>query len=86
MAETDSRTHGCLALKPQNLTHEEATAAAYGGLLALQYSDIYGVNIDKFPDDFMFQMSKEEFENLKSQFATSSLTWGWPPETSIRFY
>ena len=27
-------------------------------------------NIDKFPDDFMFQLSKEEFENLKSQFAT----------------
>ena len=39
MAETDSRNHGCLALKPHNLTHEEATAAAYGGLLALQYSD-----------------------------------------------
>lgn len=35
MRETDS-THGCLALKPANLTFEEATAAAYGGLLALQ--------------------------------------------------
>ena len=33
-------------------------------------------NIDKFPDDFMFQLTKEEFENLKSQFATSSSTWG----------
>lgn len=39
MAETDSKNHGCLALKPHNLTHAEATAAAYGGLLALQYSD-----------------------------------------------
>lgn len=37
MKETDSRQHGCLALKPENLTHEESTAAAYGGLLALQY-------------------------------------------------
>lgn len=35
MKETDSM-HGCLALKPENLTHEESTAAAYGGLLALQ--------------------------------------------------
>ena len=35
MKETDSK-HGCLALKPSNLTWEEATAAAYGGLLALQ--------------------------------------------------
>jgi NADPH:quinone reductase-like Zn-dependent oxidoreductase len=38
MQETDS-THGCLALKPANLTHEEATVAAYGGLLALQYME-----------------------------------------------
>lgn len=37
MRETDSRWHGCLALKPKSLTHEESTAAAYGGLLALQY-------------------------------------------------
>lgn len=36
MKETDSK-HGCLALKPANLTYEGATAAAYGGLLALQY-------------------------------------------------
>jgi NADPH:quinone reductase-like Zn-dependent oxidoreductase len=39
MIESDSRTHGCLSLKPSNLSHEEATAAAYGGLLALQYVD-----------------------------------------------
>jgi len=38
MQETDS-THGCLALKPANLTYEEATVAAYGGLLALQYTE-----------------------------------------------
>jgi NADPH:quinone reductase-like Zn-dependent oxidoreductase len=38
MKETDS-THGCLALKPANLTYEESTVAAYGGLLALQYTD-----------------------------------------------
>ena len=31
-------------------------------------------NSDRFPEDFMFQLTKEEFENLKSQFVTSS--WG----------
>jgi ORF6N domain. len=31
-------------------------------------------NIKRFPDDFMFQLKKEEFANLMSQFATSS--WG----------
>jgi hypothetical protein len=33
-------------------------------------------NIDKFPEDFMFQLTKEEFEELKSQIATSSSGWG----------
>jgi phage regulator Rha-like protein len=31
-------------------------------------------NRSRFPDDFMFQLNKGEFKNLKSQFATSS--WG----------
>lgn len=30
-------------------------------------------NLDRFPDDFMFQLSTEEFANLKSQFVISSL-------------
>ena len=30
-------------------------------------------NSDRFPHDFMFQLSQVEFENLKSQFATSSI-------------
>ena len=29
-------------------------------------------NIERFPEDFMFQLTKEEYENLKSQFVTSS--------------
>ncbi len=31
-------------------------------------------NIERFPEDFMFQLSDGEFENLKSQFVISS--WG----------
>ncbi len=31
-------------------------------------------NADRFPDDFMFQLNREEFKNLKSQIVTSS--WG----------
>ncbi|WP_232456860.1 ORF6N domain-containing protein [Pedobacter psychrophilus] len=48
-------------------------------------SELYGVetkrlneqvkrNIDRFPEDFMFQLNDEEFNDLKSQIATSS--WG----------
>ncbi|WP_214647215.1 ORF6N domain-containing protein [Draconibacterium mangrovi] len=54
-------------------------------MLDSDLADLYGVetrrlneqvkrNISRFPEDFMFQLSEFEFENLKSQFATSS--WG----------
>ena len=31
-------------------------------------------NIDRFPEDFMFELTSTERENLRTQFATSS--WG----------
>jgi len=37
-------------------------------------------NVDRFPEDFMFQLSKQELNDLRSQFVTSS--WGgrrYPP-------
>jgi phage regulator Rha-like protein len=33
-------------------------------------------NTERFPGDFMFQLSKEEFENLRFQIATSSSGYG----------
>jgi NADPH:quinone reductase-like Zn-dependent oxidoreductase len=36
MKETDSK-QGCIAIKPSNISYEDATSAAYGGLLALQF-------------------------------------------------
>jgi hypothetical protein len=32
-------------------------------------------NIERFPHDFMFELNKEELENLRSQIGFSS--WGW---------
>ncbi|MGR3177665.1 MAG: ORF6N domain-containing protein [Candidatus Anammoxibacter sp.] len=32
------------------------------------------MNIERFPDDFMFQLNRDEFNNLRSQIGTSS--WG----------
>jgi len=29
-------------------------------------------NIERFPEDFMFELTKEEFDNLRSQIVTSS--------------
>ena len=50
-------------------------------MLDSDLSELYGIetkklnqavkrNPDRFPEDFMFQLSEEEFESLRSQFAT----------------
>jgi hypothetical protein len=33
-------------------------------------------NLDRFPPDFMFQLTEEEFDRLRSQFATSNIGRG----------
>jgi hypothetical protein len=54
-------------------------------MLSTHLAELYGVepkvlvqavkrNASRFPEDFMFQLSREEFNNLKSQIVTSS--WG----------
>ena len=54
-------------------------------ILDFDIAELYGVetkqlkravrrNIDRFPADFMFELSKKELDNLRSHFGTSS--WG----------
>jgi len=54
-------------------------------MLDKDLADLYGVetkqlkravrrNIDRFPKDFMFRLTKSEFDDLRSHFGTSS--WG----------
>jgi hypothetical protein len=54
-------------------------------MLDKDLAELYGVttrdlnkavhrNLKRFPDDFMYQLTKEEFSNLMFQFGTSS--WG----------
>jgi phage regulator Rha-like protein len=56
-------------------------------ILDADLAELYGIetrrlneqvrrNIERFPQDFMFQLSAEEFSNLKSHFATSRSGWG----------
>ena len=40
-------------------------------------------NLNRFPEDFMFELTKEEWEILRSQFATSS--WGGSRYTPFAF-
>jgi len=39
MPVKDSLMNGCLALKPEKLSYEQAAEAAHGGLIALQFSE-----------------------------------------------
>lgn len=63
-------------------------------LLDKDLASLYGVqtrdlnkavrrNIDRFPGDFMFQLTGKEFENLKYQFGTSS--WGGTRKLPMAF-
>ncbi len=73
------------AISPQALGGRIMEIRGQRVLLDSDLADLYEVdtkrlneqvkrNADRFPEDFMFQLSPEEFANLKSQFATSS--WG----------
>ena len=56
-------------------------------MLDSDLAELYGVetkvlnqavkrNLKRFPEDFLFRLTKDEFEILKSQFVTSSSEWG----------
>jgi len=63
-------------------------------LIDQDLAELYGVetkhlkravrrHINRFPEDFMFQLSKEEFRSLRSHFGTSS--WGGTRYTPMAF-
>jgi len=54
----------------------DSDLAALYGVETRRLNEQVRRNIDKFPEDFMFQLTQEEFANLKSRIATSSLGWG----------
>lgn len=62
-------------IRGQNVMLDSDLAKLYG-VETKRLNEQVRRNLDRFPEDFMFQITKEEFENLKSQFATSSLDWG----------
>lgn len=60
-------------IRDQKVMLDEDLANLYG-VETRRLNEQVKRNIDRFPHDFMFQLNDEEFENLKSQNATSS--WG----------
>ena len=64
-------------------------------ILDADLTELYGIetrrlneqvrrNIEHFPQDFLFQLSSEEFSNLKSHFPISRSGWGGRRSSKIQ--
>lgn len=62
-----------LVIRGQKVMLDRDLAELYG-ILTKNLNKAVSRNMNRFPEDFMFQLTKEEFENLKFHFGTSS--WG----------
>lgn len=74
-----------IAIPPERIERAMLLIRRQKVMLDSDLAELYGVttkrlnqqvkrNSDRFPNDFMFQLSAEEFAHLRSQFATAS--WG----------
>jgi len=64
-----------LILRGHRVILDSDLAALYG-VPVKRLNEQVKRNADRFPPDFAFQLTREEFDNLKSQIATSSSEWG----------
>jgi hypothetical protein len=60
-------------LRGQKVMLDQDLAALYG-IETKAFNQAVKRNIERFPEDFMFELTHEEFEHLRSQNVTSS--WG----------
>jgi len=74
-------TDKSLSLRTENIENKIYTIRGVQVMLDSDLAELYEVstgnlnkavnrNADRFPDNFMFQLTKDEFENLRSQFVT----------------
>jgi hypothetical protein len=74
-----------LVIPPERIEHAILLVRGQKVMLSPDLAALYGVepralvqavkrNMERFPEDFMFQLTKREFGNLKSQIVISS--WG----------
>lgn len=54
----------------------DADLAKLYGVTTKVFNQAVKRNLSRFPEDFMFQITEEEIGNLRSQFVTSSLSYG----------
>lgn len=64
-------TQGILLIRGQKVMLDSDLAELYGVVTKVLIQAVKR-NIERFPDDFMFQLTGEEFKRLKSQIVTSN--------------
>jgi ORF6N domain len=64
-----------LVIRGERVMLDEDLAKLYGALPKVLNQAVKR-NIERFPDDFMFQLTKEEWDGLRSQSVTSSSRGG----------
>ena len=60
-----------LLIRSHKVILDKDLAAMYG-VATRNLNKAVSRNIERFPDDFMIQLTRSEFNNLKYQFGTSS--------------
>jgi ORF6N domain len=78
---TERIEHAILVVRDEKVMLDRDLAALYGVETRALVQAVRR-NRERFPDDFMFQLSKEELDNLRSQTVISSSGWGgrrYPP-------
>ncbi len=75
-------THHIVVLREQKVLLDSDLAALYG-VQTRRLNEQVRRNQGRFPKDFIFELTVEEFANLKSQFATSS--WGGRRKLPLAF-
>ncbi len=68
---TEDIARAILVLRGQRVILDRELAAIYG-VSTGRLNEAVKRNAERFPADFMFQLTAQEIENLKSQFAISS--------------
>lgn len=75
-------TRSILLIRGQRVILDSDLAELYG-VETRRLNEQVRRNLNRFPGDFMFQLTREEFKNLKSQIATSS--WGGRRKPPLAF-
>src|SRR5271163_4732185 len=82
LGKAEDITRAILVLRGRRVLLDAELATLYG-VTTRRLNEQVRRNRSRFPDDFLFELTAEEFSNLKSHFATSS--WGGRRKRPLAF-